>query len=1062
MSTELKVYKASAGSGKTFRLAAEYIARLLRGGPEAHRHILAVTFTNKATTEMKERILQYLWEIAATTAPSAQTSFERLLCSLLPHIPFEEIKKRAGIALKSIVHDYEHFHVTTIDSFFQSLLSNLAHELGLASSFTIDLNDKEAISKAVDRMLGNLTEDSPALEKIIGYIKERMDDGQKWDIRTEVKNLAGELTKERFMLHEESLMKLVGNSSFIGALRKNIKQHQEQALRQLKSIAEKTDETIRNEGGGYADLSRAEGTIGSYLAKLKNGQVVEPTDAVSNRMNGSAEDWLKKADKTNGSLLARVARYQQMLLDVEAVRKKSAHAVYSAQLSQKLINPLQLLGEIHEELTAINNENNRFMLAKTPLLFQRLVAAQDAPFVLEKAGTTFQHILIDEFQDTSYLQWDNFKKLLIESVASGGKCLLVGDVKQGIYRFRGGDWKILENIQDEFRHIRPSIEPLQTNYRSANAIVDFNNAFFRIASEQLDKIGKGNRIQALYDDVEQTSDERSAGNVRIRIDAEEMPMGDFAEQILRLHRKGVAYRDMAILLRYNRQSKPLLEYFSTHHPNIPIVSDEAYLLSSSKCVQLLIHALRYLHDPTNTIALALVAAVYNHHILKNDIDWYELLQPEALPTAFIKLQKSHLALPLYELCEQLIEIFRLNEQKDEAPYLFCYLDQVLDFLNDNTSDIATFLSKWEETYQKKAVAMGNLDGIKILTIHKAKGLAFHTVLLPHCDWDIEKDRKDDILWCAPSQQPYDAFPVVPVMTQSSKQIKQSIYNEEYQYEHQQKRIENLNLLYVAFTRAKENLMVWTTAKSDGTLAEGSSIGQLIRCCINTSNNVWKPIDENTWEVVGRTPAPKEVSREEETSNPLKIKYQPHPIYLERFGHTPQFQQSNEAKKFLSDYVTTEDSPASFLEKGQLLHAIFSNIHTKADVAKAIRTHIANGMISSHEEATKIERWIQQRLQQPEVQQWYAPQMQIFNECTILTRTNDGKMQELRPDRVVVDSEKAIIIDYKFARPTREHEIQVQGYMQLLQTMGYFHVEGYIWYVYSGQVMPVYATQHEST
>ena len=450
-------------------------------------------------------------------------------------------------------------------------------------------------------------------------------------------------------------------------------------------------------------------------------------------MNGSAEDWLKKADKTNGSLLARVARYQQMLLDVEAVRKKSAHAVYSAQLSQKLINPLQLLGEIHEELTAINNENNRFMLAKTPLLFQRLVAAQDAPFVLEKAGTTFQHILIDEFQDTSYLQWDSFKKLLIESVASGGKCLLVGDVKQGIYRFRGGDWKILENIQDEFRHIRPSIESLQTNYRSANAIVDFNNAFFRIASEQLDKIGKGNRIQALYDDVEQTSDERSAGNVRIRIDAEEMPMGDFAEQILRLHREGVAYRDMAILLRYNRQSKPLLEYFSTHHPDIPIVSDEAYLLSSSKCVQLLIHALHYLHDPTNTIALALVAAVYNHHILKNDIDWYELLQPEALPTAFIELQKSHLALPLYELCEQLIEIFRLNEQKDEAPYLFCYLDQVLDFLNDNTTDIATFLSQWEETYQKKAVAMGNLDGIKILTIHKAKGLAFHTVLLPHCD-----------------------------------------------------------------------------------------------------------------------------------------------------------------------------------------------------------------------------------------------------------------------------------------------------------------------------------------
>lgn len=1054
MATELKVFKASAGSGKTFRLAAEYIARLLSGEADAHRHILAVTFTNKATTEMKERILQYLWEVSTAQEGASPSEFEQLLYALLPHTPQKEVQRRAGIALKAIIHDYEHFHVTTIDSFFQSLLSNLAHELGLASGFKIDLDDREAISRAVDRMLSKLTEESPALKKVVDYINERINDGKKWDIRSEVKSLAGELTKERFMLHEKELMDLAGDDQLIGKHRKHMKQLLDAEMNKLMKEAEDVDSIIRSDGNGYADLLRAESVVGGYLAKLKNGQMVAPTEALKKRMEGSTDEWLKKNDKSKADMIARAKRYQSLLNDLETTRADVAKTYASTMLSQKLINPLQLLGEIHEELNIINNENNRFMLAKTPLLFQRLVATQDAPFVLEKAGTTFQHILIDEFQDTSYLQWDNFKKLLIESVASGGRCLLVGDLKQGIYRFRGGDWKILENIESEFRHIRPSIETLNTNYRSANAIVDFNNAFFALAAQQLDGINKGERIQRLYADVAQHSNERSAGYVRIQLNDDEMPLADLAEQVTRLHSDGVAYKDMAILLRYNKNSAPILAYFAQHHPDIPIVSDEAFLLSSSKCVQLIVHALRVLNDNSHTIAQTLIAAIYNNHVLRQELPWEELVRPEALPTAFHTLIDQHQRVPLYELCEQLIRIFKLDSVATETPYLLCFLDQVLNFLNENTSDIETFLSHWDETYHKKAIAMGEINGIKILTIHQSKGLAFHTVLLPYCEWDIEKDWQNDILWCTPNKAPYDTFPVVPITVNSSTQIKQSIYNQEYQFEHQQKRIENLNLLYVAFTRAKENLIIWATKGNKDVLTDNSTIGDLIHVCMNTDNSIWQQKEDNIWEVNGRAPQKKEKSAKEEKYNPLKLRFKHLPIQLERAENQLRFRQSNDAREFLEEMSAEKEQANAYIEKGKLLHAIFSGINTPADVAKTIRRYQTDGLIASEKEAKSLEKWITQQIDRPQSRSWFLPHLRVFNECTLLTKNVDGTYQELRPDRVIVDDNKTIVIDYKFGRPKEEHQLQVANYMQQLRKMGHPHVEGYIWYLYSGQIIPI--------
>lgn len=1051
MSTQLTVYKASAGSGKTFRLSAEYIARLLNGEPDMHRHILAVTFTNKATTEMKERILQYLWEISILDEKEELNEFAQLLFSILPSdISRTEIRKRAQVALRSIIHDYDHFHVVTIDSFFQSLLTNLAHELGLAVGFKVDLDDKESIEKAVERLIETAPENKEVLKWVLKYIEERIDDSKKWDIRKELNGLAGELTKERFMLHEDHLLQLLTNSQQLEAYKSKLRKIQEDALQKLITSAKEINTKISQSGNGYADISNGNKTIGSYLQKLILGGVDAPSDSVNKMIDGSKE-WLRKNDLKRPDLVNRMNQFREGLEEVEKLRSTVSHIVNTCHLTLKLLNPLRLLGEINQVLTDLNNENNKFMLAKTPLLFSKLVGDNDASFVFEKAGTTFRHIMIDEFQDTSYLQWNNFKNLLIENMSTGNDCLLVGDVKQGIYRFRGGDWNILENIQKEFKHIVPNIQRLEENYRSSNAIVDFNNALFPLATSFLDQRSHDTRITQLYNDVKQIANERSAGYVRLHLSEEEMPLDDLAEQIQLMHKKGVSYNDMAILLRYNNKSSDIIQYFSKNHPEIPMVSDEAYLLSSSRAIQLIIHALRYLNNENDTIARTYISKIYNNYILQKNLPWDIITLPESLPEQFSQNYESLKRTSIYKLCEDLIKIFEIEKLENEAAFVFTFLDQVMGFLNENTTDIENFLAKWEETYHRKAISMGDFDGVRILTIHKSKGLAFHTVFIPYCDWYIEKDHNKDLLWCQPTQPPFNTLPIVPVSIIASKQVTDSIYSQEYAYEHQQKRIENLNLLYVAFTRAEENMLIWSTCQKEKPLSPQSTVGDLLNKCIQTSSNLWQQQAEHVWEIQGRNPQIKEKKKEKKHSiNPLKIVSKPLLFNLKRYQVTAQFRQSNEAKNFFDN---SQNQPVNtYLQRGNVLHAIFSQINTIDDIEKAVNSSMVNGLIGTAEEGQQIKEWICKKMSQPAISQWFDKKWSVFNECTILSRDESGQLMEIRPDRVMTDYQNTIVIDYKFGKPNHHHRKQVQVYMQNLQEMGHKNIKGYIWYVLTDQII----------
>ena len=502
MNNNLLVYKASAGSGKTYTLSAEYIARLLCGTPDTYRHILAVTFTNKATAEMKERILQYLWELGYT-----DTDFKETILKIAPHLTEEQIRTKAQTALKAIIHDYDHFRVETIDSFFQSLLSNLAHELGLTANFKVNINDKEVIEKSVDKMMKEIENTPEALAWVLDYIEERISEGKKWDISRDIKKLGNNLLKEKLLRAEEQLKTFFSNSQQILRYRKILTDIKEEAHDHLKNAAEHLEHEISLLTNDYSNFSKGN-NLRVYLQKLKEG-ILDPSTGTINNYIADTNNWLRKADQTNAFLIEKAEGFREILIEVEKMRACCLSIVNSCKLSSQPIKPMRLLNVIAKEMEIINKENNHFMLAKTPLLFDQLIGENDTSFVLEKAGINFHHIMIDEFQDTSTLQWRNFKKLLIESLASeGNKCLLVGDLKQGIYRFRGGDWNILNNISSEFKNATPEIRSLSTNFRSAPHIIDFNNMYFPLAAKHLDDITGKTDISKIYEDVHQENDKK--------------------------------------------------------------------------------------------------------------------------------------------------------------------------------------------------------------------------------------------------------------------------------------------------------------------------------------------------------------------------------------------------------------------------------------------------------------------------------------------------------------------------------------------------------------------------
>ena len=751
----------------------------------------------------------------------------------------------------------------------------------------------------------------------------------------------------------------------------------------------------------------------------------------------------------------------------------------------------------------MNKDANRFLLSDTQTLLHSLISNDDSPFIFEKIGTQLNHVMIDEFQDTSTIQWKNFKVLLQETMSrQDAGNLIVGDVKQSIYRWRSGDWRLLNNIENEFtKQQRIKIESLFTNYRSDRNIIDFNNAFFTTISDkeytvlreketslltvkeekeeekeeentqQLNTAAsEAKQLQKAYSDVVQQvpGKKGQTGYVRIHLlastksshDNEEESYQDkmmrmTLETIEELADKGVKYKNIAILVRSNKTIQNIADYLMSHSETpLPLVSDEAFRLDASQAVNILVMSLYCLTHPQDDIAKAAI---------KNFCTKY--LDEGSIADTFFEQRETLLQKPLFDLVETLYDHFQLgkNEKlKSQSAYVCAFYDKLNSYLSENSSDIENFLEEWNNNLHSKSIQSDKVDGIRLITIHKSKGLEFDNVIMPFCDWTLEKG---DTIWCTPTVEPYNELPLVPVDF-SEKKMVGSIYEKDYRHEHLQNMVDNLNLLYVAFTRAGRNLFVY--GKRGSALLRSNMIEE----SLSNTNEKLAHLNEES----GLQPQPQsyegegsdkktediyfeygtidaEAKEDEQTGgdNVFMNKPQDRAIHIETTSNLYNFQPSLQSEMFVKG-EDMEEQQKFYIKMGSVLHELFSRIRTHKDVDFVLNQLELDGVLYDENiTKEKIEQMLRKRLNSPLVSDWFSDKWKVMNESSILYIDEEGKVKKDRPDRVLLGDDEIIVIDFKFGKPKPEYHTQVKRYMEQMAAMGHRKVKGYLWYVYPNQV-----------
>ena len=1063
----LHIYKASAGSGKTFTLAVNFI-RLLVEQPDNYRHILAVTFTNKATAEMKQRILSQLYGIAHNLKAS-QPYFEKVQEST--GMKEDIIRQRAMQALEMLIHDYSHFRVETIDSFFQSVLRGLARELNLGTGMTIELDTKRVISEGVDLLLRELSASDPTLQWIVNYIGSEIDEGKHWNITDSLKNFARNIHDENYQQHADELRTQLKDADIISALRKKLSQERAQAAKAIEQQVESFFKELDNNALTIDDLSYGASGVAGYYLKLRGGDHNTSFTSRTTDASQRPEAWATSKSSRKKEIISLAANVLMPHLNAtEQLRQREANTINTCDLVLRHLYQLQLINIIHDRILQLNREENRFLLADTCRMLSQMQTG-DSSFVFEKLGYYIRHIMIDEFQDTSRMQWDNFLHILREGLSGGNESMLVGDVKQAIYRWRGSDWRILNGeVNRELSLYTPEdTHKLKMNRRSMRQIVEFNNHLFLECNAKLTELLGPTYSAPLihaYSDVEQKHKTEEEGYVRVVDVAGEK--GDNADELMccevlhtieELLANGVKESDIALLLRTNTQIQQIVNYMAVHAPTIHIFSSDAYRLDASMAVNMIINTLRWIADSEQSVALLQVGIDYHRMVLADDLTTAHIIglrsQGYGLPEALISQHAALQQTPLYELAERLYSTLQLHRIAGEDGYLLAFFDHLLQFCNTTAGGIKEFIRHWDDDLKNKAIPAGGADGIEAMTIHKSKGLEFHTVIIPYCEWELNKH--SDILWIPSTESSLTPLATNPIPY--CEAMKNSDFSAEYHEEYLQQIVDSYNLLYVALTRPQANLFILkSTTKS--TISKGKvmkNVAQLITEALGTNKEGL--LEYGT---LVPSPQPNTSHEDDEASNPLESHLVPLDVAMCSEELSVHFRQSNLAKRFIAQAQqagadASEEKPQratpSYLDRGLLLHELFAMIRTYDDVPTAIARMQRDGLIDASDQR-EIERIVSRALTLPEAAEWFSGRYELFNECSILYRDTDGTVSRMRPDRVMTDGERFIIVDFKFAREREEHHEQVNGYINRLHEMGHTNVEGYLWYVYENRVRVV--------
>ena len=1078
----LTVYKASAGSGKTFTLSVEYI-KLLINDPTSFRSTLAVTFTNKATEEMKVRILSQLYGIWKRL-PDSKSYIEKIKTDM--DVTEEFMAERAGMALHNIVNNYSYFRIETIDSFFQSVLRNLARELDLTANLRVELNDYQIERNAVDDLIDNLSEDDQVLAWIMDYIHENLQDDKNWNVIGQIKKFGENIFREFYKTNSKLLNEKLLEEGFFKQYTSKLRSLRNEAEAEIVNEAELFFDILNNNGIDIQDLSYGKSGPAGYFVKIRSGVYDESliTSRVKTAMdNGNGDGWVKKTADAQLKAIAS-SKLAPALINAEKTRCRNWPIYQSAVLTLRHLNQLRLLNSIENKVRDMNQEANRFLLSDTHTLLHSLIKDSDSPFIFEKIGTRLNNIMIDEFQDTSTVQWQNFKVLLEECMSHSSEQgnLIVGDVKQSIYRWRSGDWRMLNNIEREFPTMRNmlNVKSLDTNYRSSRRVINFNNAFFTQAAEieyrdlttgdglQDEKTdNSAEQLKKAYSDVEQNVPDfrKQTGYVSVEL----LPQEDYLEHTLQktadavreLLEAGAESSDIAIIVRSNSTIQQLAEYFAEVMPDVRIVSDEAFRLDSADSVNIIVNAMHCLTHNDDKISRTYIAKAYQIRVLGKDNELVDrLLATEdgvnnALPKQFADNAPDLLAMPLYELAEKLYDIFGLKDIEGEDAYIYAFYDCLTDYLKNNTADIDKFVEEWDDSICSKTIQVNTTQGIRLITIHKSKGLEFENVIIPFCDWSIEKT---NTIWCSPKVAPFNELPLVPVDF-NAKQMKGTIFEDDYNDEHLQNCVDNLNLLYVAFTRASQSLYVLARRGNANqrsyTIEEAIGNMELEDGILEGDPSDKKSIIKYTYGTL-ETADKKKATQSDNIFMPQVSNKN---VKMVTYDSHTDFRQSNKSREFVcdeDDSNSEEKQRLAYIKTGRVLHHLFATINTTDDIEPSLKKLEIEGLIEdSNLTCESLRKMLHKRLENKQVADWFSGRWQLFNECTILDYDEaTDTVKEHRPDRVMTDGDKVVIVDFKFGAYRPEYTDQVRRYISLTKGMGYEDVKGYLWFVYTNNIEEV--------
>ncbi|MHC1704401.1 MAG: UvrD-helicase domain-containing protein [Tenuifilaceae bacterium] len=1067
--SSLNVYKASAGSGKTFRLVAEYI-KLVIINPDSYKRILAVTFTNKATAEMKGRILEELKNIA----DGQKTSMIEVITAETK-INIDTIPARASKALSNILHDYSRFSVSTIDSFVQRIIQALLWEVGQQGGADIRLDFQPVLERAADIMLDESV-DNPALFKWLQNMGEsQLEEGKSWDIRSGLITLGKELFSESFRLMKHDEIMIFNDKEKINALKKELNLLIGSITNQVKENGKLALKIVSENGFNEKSFTQGSKGVYGFFQKCSNHQfgelLTEPNAYVLKAIaSPNGEDWVKAEDKKNSSKFAQISglissQLHPSLLKINDFIEKNEPQYNSARLVLKNLDSLAILSDLWQTIRKLSTEEGFMLLADSGPLLREFVKETDAPFLYEKVGTRYDNFMIDEFQDTSVIQWQNFKPLIENSLAQGGFSMVVGDIKQAIYRWRNGDWRILSSgLEDDFKALGINYKPLDVNRRSLPSIIEFNNLFFTSASNVLGDITQNmiaetdlgqdfsRQFSLAYDNVIQKNSRKDGGEGYVEINfisEEEKTLDETLQDRLPLlisdiQKRGYKAGDIAILVRSNKDGHDLANMilsFKQTHPDVfgsfDVVSQEGLLLKSSPAIRLIIAAIRIIYQPNDSITRACLITELSNFKETESRNWHELFVSNSLD-ADIEWLNSFRTRPVQEVFEAIIERFGLLNSKKELAYISELHEQIVNQSRKGPNDIGRFLEWWEDDGARLSLTMPESENaITITTIHKSKGLQFPIVIIPHGNWPFKISNKQPLLWVSADQQPFESLPKYPIY--SSNDTKKSYFSNSSVEEDLQVVVDNMNLLYVALTRAEDEFYVFLPEKEQKKETDIKNTSILIKSVLERIQpDKIKLVSEKleSGELLNRYYlGSKAESRNKKTKKDNKV------WILEHYpaGETrASIKQRLESAEFFTD---SETSHIASINYGKLMHNLFSRINYSADLDNALYTMQFEGLIDESQK-TDLKIRFEALLKIQPYSDWFSIKWEVKNEASVITPEGST----YRPDRVMIKDKEVVVVDYKFGSENESYKYQIRKYSNLLQKMGYEKIDGYLWFV----------------